>query len=114
MIATLGDFGVESWRAQGRIGIWTRDIDGREAKGSLRRDRCAHPPLGYDARFLGEPGAQPVAFRRDRALRDRGIRRHQPRPAGAGVIRRRGIGHCFPGGEILAMLDKPCPPETDR
>ena len=32
VIATLGDFGVESWRAQGRIGIWTRDIDGREAK----------------------------------------------------------------------------------
>jgi len=32
VIATLGDFGVESWRAPGRIGIWARDIDGREAK----------------------------------------------------------------------------------
>lgn len=32
VIDTLGDFGVESWRAAGRIGIWTRDIDGREAK----------------------------------------------------------------------------------
>ena len=32
VIATLADFGVESWRALGRIGIWTRDIDGREAK----------------------------------------------------------------------------------
>ncbi len=32
VIATLGDFGVESWRAPGRIGIWTRDIDAREAK----------------------------------------------------------------------------------
>ncbi|PKB14736.1 lipoyl(octanoyl) transferase [Novosphingobium kunmingense] len=32
VIATLGDFGVESWRADGRIGIWTRDVDGREAK----------------------------------------------------------------------------------
>jgi lipoyl(octanoyl) transferase len=32
VIATLGDFGVESWRAPGRIGIWTRDVDGREAK----------------------------------------------------------------------------------
>ena len=32
VIATLGDFGVESWRAEGRIGIWCRDIDGREAK----------------------------------------------------------------------------------
>lgn len=32
VIATLGDLGVESWRAPGRIGIWTRDIDGGEAK----------------------------------------------------------------------------------
>ncbi len=32
VIATLRDFGVESWRAEGRVGIWTRDIDGREAK----------------------------------------------------------------------------------
>ncbi|TMM47355.1 lipoyl(octanoyl) transferase LipB [Qipengyuania marisflavi] len=32
VIATLADVGVESWRAEGRIGIWTRDIDGREAK----------------------------------------------------------------------------------
>lgn len=32
VIDTLGDFGVESWRAPGRIGIWTRDVDGREAK----------------------------------------------------------------------------------
>ena len=32
VIDTLGDFGVESWRAAGRIGIWTTDIDGREAK----------------------------------------------------------------------------------
>jgi lipoyl(octanoyl) transferase len=23
---------VESWRSEGRVGIWTRDIDGREAK----------------------------------------------------------------------------------
>ncbi len=32
VIDTLGDFGVASWRADGRIGIWTTDIDGREAK----------------------------------------------------------------------------------
>jgi lipoyl(octanoyl) transferase len=32
VMATLGDFGVESWRSEGRVGIWTRDIDGREAK----------------------------------------------------------------------------------
>ena len=32
VIATLADFGVEGFRSDGRIGIWTRDIDGREAK----------------------------------------------------------------------------------
>jgi lipoyl(octanoyl) transferase len=32
IIETLASFGVEAWRADGRIGIWTRDVDGREAK----------------------------------------------------------------------------------
>ena len=32
VIDTLADFGVESFRREGRIGIWTVDIDGREAK----------------------------------------------------------------------------------
>jgi len=32
VIAALATFGVESWRAEGRVGIWTRDIDGSEAK----------------------------------------------------------------------------------
>jgi lipoyl(octanoyl) transferase len=32
VIETLADFGVESWAVDGRVGIWTRDIDGREAK----------------------------------------------------------------------------------
>lgn len=32
VIATLGDLGVESWRAEGRIGIWTHGPNGREAK----------------------------------------------------------------------------------
>ncbi|HTM94528.1 MAG TPA: lipoyl(octanoyl) transferase LipB [Croceibacterium sp.] len=32
VIATLGDLGVESWRAEGRIGIWTRGPDGNQAK----------------------------------------------------------------------------------
>lgn len=32
VIDTLRDFGVESFRSEGRIGIWTTDIDGREAK----------------------------------------------------------------------------------
>ena len=32
VIGTLADFGVEGFRREGRIGIWTIDIDGREAK----------------------------------------------------------------------------------
>ena len=32
VIETLGDLGLEAWRAEGRIGIWTRGTDGREAK----------------------------------------------------------------------------------
>jgi lipoyl(octanoyl) transferase len=32
VIATLGDFGVDAWRADGRVGIWTLGPDGREAK----------------------------------------------------------------------------------
>ena len=32
VISTLGDLGLEAWRAEGRIGIWTRDEHGREAK----------------------------------------------------------------------------------
>ena len=32
VIDTLATFGVESWAVPDRVGIWTRDIDGREAK----------------------------------------------------------------------------------
>ena len=32
VIAALADLGLESWRAPGRIGIWTRDVGGAEAK----------------------------------------------------------------------------------
>lgn len=32
IIDTLGDFGVEAFRREGRIGIWTQDIDGSEVK----------------------------------------------------------------------------------
>ena len=31
-IAAMGRLGVEAWRAEGRVGIWTRDTDGSEAK----------------------------------------------------------------------------------
>jgi lipoyl(octanoyl) transferase len=32
VIAALGTFGVEAWAVTDRIGIWTRDVDGAEAK----------------------------------------------------------------------------------
>lgn len=32
VIDTLAHFGVVSWAAEGRVGIWCKDIDGREAK----------------------------------------------------------------------------------
>jgi lipoyl(octanoyl) transferase len=32
VIATLSDVGVEAWAVPERIGIWTRDVDGAEAK----------------------------------------------------------------------------------
>jgi lipoyl(octanoyl) transferase len=32
VIRTLAEFGVEGFRSEGRIGIWTQDVDGREAK----------------------------------------------------------------------------------
>ncbi len=32
VIATLADFGVQSWAVPDRIGIWTKDVDGGEAK----------------------------------------------------------------------------------
>jgi len=32
VIATLADYGVEAWSVPDRVGIWTRDVDGSEAK----------------------------------------------------------------------------------
>lgn len=32
VIGALQEFGVESWRAEGRVGIWAKGPDGREAK----------------------------------------------------------------------------------
>ena len=112
VIATLADFGVDSWRSDGRIGIWTRDIDGREAKiGAIgvriRRWVTMHGfsvnlapdlahfggivPCGIDAygvtslERLGKPVA-PEAW--DRALRAR-------------------------AGDFLAALMRPCPPSNE-
>lgn len=108
VIATLADFGVESWRSEGRIGIWTRDVDGREAKiGAIgvriRRWVTMHGfsvnlapdlshfggivPCGieeFGVTSLAKLGQQVDSQAWDQAL----------------------LAHA---GEFLAMLDKPCP-----
>ena len=68
VIATLGDLGVECWRSEGRIGIWTRDIDGREAKIGAIGVRVRR---GHHARLFGQYRTRPIALYRHRALRNR-------------------------------------------
>lgn len=111
VIATLGDFGVESWRAPGRIGIWTRDIDGREAKiGAIgvriRRWVTMHGfsvNLAPDLAHFG--GIVPC-----------GIEEY-----GVTSLARLGLEVDFDtwdrallarANEFLALLDKPCPQEA--
>lgn len=113
VIGTLADFGVESFRREGRIGIWTQDIDGREAKiGAIgvriRRWVTMHglsvnlaPDLSHFAGIvpcgieefgvtsLARLGKAVDSETWDRALLAR-------------------------AGEFLAMLDKACPVESTR
>ena len=111
VIATLGDFGVESWRAPGRIGIWTRDVDGREAKiGAIgvriRRWVTMHgfsvnlaPDLAHFSGIVpcgieefGVTSLKQLGLEVDFAAWDRAL-----------LAR---------GSEFLAMLDKPCGAEA--
>jgi lipoyl(octanoyl) transferase len=109
VIDTLGDFGVEAWRSEAGVGIWTRDIDGTEAKiGAIgvriRRWVTMHGfavnlspdlshftgivPCGIATRgvtSLARLGKSVSAAQWDRALLAR-------------------------AGEFLAHLDQPCPP----
>jgi lipoyl(octanoyl) transferase len=111
VIATLGDFGVESFRRDGRIGIWTMDIDGREAKiGAIgvriRRWVTMHgfavnlsPDLSHFGGIvpcgIAEFGVTSLArlgVEVDRAAWDRAL-----------LAR---------ASDFLAALDVPCPPES--
>jgi len=111
VIATLADFGVESFRRDGRIGIWTIDIDGREAKiGAIgvriRRWVTMHgfavnlsPDLSHFAGIvpcgIAEFGVTSLArlgVEVDSAAWDRAL-----------LAR---------AGDFLATLDVPCPPES--
>lgn len=111
VIATLADFGVESWRSEGRIGIWTRDIDGREAKiGAIgvriRRWVTMHgfavnlaPDLAHFAGIVpcgieefGVTSLERLGIEVDQAAWDRAL-----------LAR---------AGDFLAALDRPCPKDA--
>jgi len=111
VIATLADFGVESFRREGRIGIWAMDIDGREAKiGAIgvriRRWVTMHgfavnlsPDLSHFAGIVpcgidefGVTSLERLGVKLDPEAWDRAL-----------LAR---------AGEFLATLDKPCPREA--
>jgi len=111
VIATLAGFGVESFRREGRIGIWTTDIDGREAKiGAIgvriRRWVTMHgfsvnlsPDLSHFGGIVpcgieeyGVTSLERLGVKLDPAAWDEALL------AGAGAF--------------LAALDKPCPEES--
>lgn len=111
VIDTLADFGVESWRAPGRIGIWTRDIDGREAKiGAIgvrvRRWVTMHGfsvNIAPDLSHFG--GIVPCGIEE----------------FGVTSLARLGLAVDFEAwdaallkrtGDFLAALERPCPPES--
>ncbi len=113
VIATLADFGVEGWRAPGRVGIWCRDIDGREAKiGAIgvriRRWVTMHgfsvnlnPDLSHFGGIVpcgieefGVTSLARLGVRVDSATWDRAL-----------LAR---------ANDFLAALDVPCPPEAPR
>jgi lipoyl(octanoyl) transferase len=111
VIATLADFGVDSWRSAGRIGIWTRDIDGCEAKiGAIgvriRRWVTMHgfavnlaPDLSHFAGIVpcgieefGVTSLRRLGIEVDQAAWDRAL-----------LAR---------AGDFLAALDRPCPKDA--
>lgn len=111
VIATLGDFGVESFRREGRIGIWTIDIDGREAKiGAIgvriRRWVTMHgfavnltPDLSHFTGIVpcgieefGVTSLARLGVRVDPAVWDEALLARAP--------------------DFLSALDRPCPPEN--
>ena len=111
VIATLASFGVESFRREGRIGIWTVDVDGREAKiGAIgvriRKWVTMHgfavnlsPDLSHFSGIVpcgiaeyGVTSLKRLGLTVDQAAWDQAL-----------LAR---------AGAFFAALDKPCPPDT--
>src|SRR5690349_3922766 len=112
VIATLAGFGVEAFRRDGRIGIWTTDIDGREAKiGAIgvriRKWVTMHgfavnlsPDLSHFAGIVpcgiaeyGVTSLERLGLEVDNAAWDAALLAEAP--------------------AFLAALDKPCPPRQE-
>ena len=113
VIATLADFGVESWRSEGRVGIWTRDIDGREAKiGAIgvriRRWVTMHGfSVNLDPDLSHFGGIVPCGIEE----------------FGVTSLERLGLAVDYEAwdaallkraGQFLAALERPCPPESGQ
>ena len=111
VIAALARFGVEAFRSEGRIGIWTTDIDGREAKiGAIgvriRKWVTMHgfavnlsPDLSHFAGIVpcgiaeyGVTSLQRLGLTVDQATWDEAL--------------------LAEAASFLAALDKPCPPDS--
>jgi lipoyl(octanoyl) transferase len=111
VIDTLADFGVQSWRSEGRIGIWTRDIDGSEAKiGAIgvriRKWVTMHGfavNLAPDLSHFGGIVPCGISDSGVTSLERLGVRVASEEWDRALLAR---------AGEFLARLDKPCPPES--
>lgn len=109
VIATLRDFGVESWRSDAGVGIWTRDIDGSEAKiGAIGvRIRKWVTMHGFSVNLSPDlthfSGIVPcgIAEKGVTSLERLGIKVSAVQWDEALLAR---------ADEFLAMLDQPCPP----
>lgn len=111
VIDTLSDFGVEAWRAPGRIGIWTSDIDGREAKiGAIgvrvRRWVTMHGfsvNIAPDLSHFG--GIVPCGIEEFGVTSLERLGRKVDFDTWDEALLER-------AGQFLAALERPCPPET--
>lgn len=111
VIDTLADFGVEAWRAQGRVGIWTNGHDGREAKiGAIgvriRRWVTMHGfsvNLSPDLSHFG--GIVPCGIEEYGVTSLAALGRDVTPAAWDAAL----LAHV---DSFLARLDKPCPPES--
>lgn len=111
VIDTLADFDIDGFRRDGRIGIWTTDVDGREAKiGAIgvriRRWVTMHGfsvNLSPDLSHFG--GIVPCGIEEFGVTSLERLGRTVDRATWDAAMLAR-------AGSFLAALDKPCPPDS--